>query len=109
MKKLVAVSGALLLASFTAAYGKSHKVRFGSEIQAGDVELSPGMYTIKHRGNVAIFRNLNNHERYRIPVTVEDMALKNPTTQAVVTNRNGFPQLQTIELGGRPTDLQFSE
>ena len=109
MKKMLLAAGALLLASFPAAYAKSYEVVFGNAVQAGNVELSPGTYRIRHKGNEAIFTNLNNHERYHVPVTVQDMALKNPSTQVVITNQNGYPQLQTVALGGHATDLQFSE
>ncbi|HTX36012.1 MAG TPA: hypothetical protein VME43_13365 [Bryobacteraceae bacterium] len=110
MKKLVLAAGALLLASFPAAYAKSYEVILGNSVQAGNVELTPGTYRIRHKGDRAIFINLNTHRTYRVPATVEYMAQKNPTDQVVtVNNQYGQPVIQSVALGGHAIDLQFTE
>ncbi len=110
MKKVILAAGALLLASFPAAYAKSYEVILGNAMKAGNVELAPGTYRIKHRGYRAIFANLNNHRTYRVPATVEYMAEKNPATHVVTVNdQYGNPQIQSVALGGHAIDLQFGE
>ena len=109
MKKWMLVAGALLFAGLPVAYGRSYEVVFAVPVQAGNVELAPGAYTIRHRGDEAIFTKVSNQRTYDVPATVEWVARKNRSMDVVLNNQNAIPQIQRVVVGGHRYDLQFGQ
>ena len=106
MKSLLA-TGALLLAGFSMAFGMSFEIAFANPVQAGNTELRAGTYSIRQKGDHAIFTNLSNGDTYSVPATVQRLAEKNPTMKVLMSNDN--QRIETIQLGGHAVDLQLGE
>jgi hypothetical protein len=97
------VTGALVLSSFSLGYAKSYDLIFSSPVTAGNVQLKPGEYTLKVKGNVATFTNVQTDKSYTAPVKIQNVEKKFGVT-AVDTNQN---QIQKIQLGGSTEQLEF--
>lgn len=107
--KSLLLAGALVLASVPMAFGMSYEVAFATPVQAGNATLAPGTYRVRAKGGEAIFRNIATGTTYDVSATVEHVASKNHSEKVVMSSRNGEPRIQSIQVGGHATDLQFSE
>ncbi len=108
MTKPLWAAGALVLASFAMASDKTFEVAFGVPVDAGNLRLSAGTYNISEKGGDAIFTDVNTGRMYSVPVTVDNLALKNEATKVSMSNQNGHPpRIRTIALGGHAVDLEF--
>lgn len=105
-KKTILATGALFLASFSMAFANSYEVAFAYPVQAGTLELPAGSYRISHRGDQAIFTDLNTGKVFKTYADVEEMAAKNPEIN--VTYNAAGNRIETISLGGHAVDLQFN-
>ena len=106
-KKSILMTGALVLATFSMGYAKTYDLVFSSPVKAGSVELKPGQYRLKVKGNTAEFTNVETDKTYTTPVKVENSDKKHDVTAVDTSSQNGANQIQKIELGGSSTDLDF--
>ncbi len=104
--KSLLAAGALFLAGFATAYGRSYEVFIPSAVEAGTLQLAPGTYRISQRGNDAIFTDLNTGKVYKTPAMAVQMTAKNPQTDLMFSEDG--TQIRTVALGGHAVDLQLS-
>lgn len=107
--KSVLVTGTLALCSLTMGYAKSYDLVFSSPVKAGSVELKAGEYTLKVKGTSAVFTNVETAKSFTAPVKVQNTGKKFDVTAVDTNNKNGTSKIQTIELGGSDTQLDFGE
>lgn len=107
--KSLLLTGALALGSLTVANAKTYDIVLSQPTTAGTVQLKPGEYHIKVDGNNAVFTSMDTSKKYTAPVKVQDTGKKFSQTAVDTTNKNGTDQIQTIELGGSSTQLDFGE
>jgi hypothetical protein len=103
--KSLLLTGALALASLSIGYAKSYDLVFSTPVRAGNLQLQPGQYTLKVKGNTATFTNVETDKTYTAPVKIQDAGKKFDVT-AVDTSKD---QIQKIELGGSNNELEFGE
>jgi hypothetical protein len=106
-KKSLLMTGALVLATFSMGYAKTYDVVFSNPVKAGSMELKPGQYRLKVKGNTAEFTDVQTDKTYTAPVKIENTTKKHDVTAVDTTTENGASQIQKIELGGSSTDLEF--
>jgi hypothetical protein len=103
--KSLLLTGALALCSFSMGFAKSYDLVFSTPVRAGNLQLEPGEYTLKVKGNVASFTNIDTEKTYTAPVKIQNTGKKHDVTAVDTTNN----QIQKIELGGSADELQFGE
>jgi hypothetical protein len=108
-KKSLLMTGALVLSSFSMMYAKSYDLVFSGPVQAGNLELKPGEYTLTVKGNTAKFTSMDSDRVYTAPVKIENAGKKHDVTAVDTSKQNGSDKIQKIELGGTTTDLEFGE
>ena len=107
MGKHLLVAGMVACAAIAVAQAKSYETVFTTPVQAGKIELQPGAYSIARRGGDAVFTNEASGRTYTVPVKVEYMASKNNIQDVAIGHRNGQAYIESIQLGGRRTTLDF--
>ncbi|MGB9457727.1 MAG: hypothetical protein WCB12_16875 [Bryobacteraceae bacterium] len=107
-KSLLCVA-VLAMASFTAANAKSYDILLDNPVKVGSVQLKPGPYTVKVKGDTAIFTALSNGKTYTAPVKLDVDGVKHDATAVRTATVNGAEVLQSIRLGGSTTTLEFNE
>ncbi len=108
MKKSLILIGALALTSLIAS-AKTYDIALSSPALAGTVQLAPGEYHMKVVGNNATFTSVDSDKSYTVPVKIEQAPKKFDQTAVDTTNANGADHIQSIELGGSTTKLEFGE
>lgn len=107
--KSLCVAGALAFAAVGVAQAKSYETLFTVPVQAGSVELQPGAYSISRKGDNAVFTNVASGETFRVPITVQYMAGINQTRNVAIGHKNCRAYIESVQLGGRHTTLEFTE
>jgi len=105
--KTLLLTASLAFASL--AFGKSYDIVLSSATQAGALKLQAGEYSLKVVNGQAVFTNVENSKSFTAPVTVQNGAKKYDATSVDTASQNGTEKIQTIELGGSNTQLQFGE
>jgi len=105
--KSLLLIGTLALAGIASA--KSYDIVLSSPTKAGNVQLAAGEYSLKVKGNSAIFTNVETGKSFTAPVKVEDAGKKYDTTAVDSNKQNGTDEITAIELGGSSTKLELGE
>ncbi len=108
MKSLLCAA-VLALASFAAANAKSYDIVLDDSVKAGSVQLKPGAYTLKLKGDMAVFTSLGSGKTYTAPVKLDNNGPKHDATTVQTANENGVEVLKSIRLGGSTTTLEFND
>jgi hypothetical protein len=95
--------GTLALAGIASA--KSYDIVLSSPAKAGSVQLAAGEYSLKVKGNSAVFTNVETGKSVSAPVKVENATKKFDQTAVDST----ADQITAIELGGSTTKLDMGE
>ncbi len=101
--------GALTLSTLRIASAKSFDVIFTSPAMAGSTQLQPGQYKLKVDGSQATFVQTDGTKSFTVPVKVENSATKFDHTSVNTTNQNGMDNIQSINLAGSTTKLEFGQ
>jgi len=101
--KSLLLIGTLALAGIASA--KSYDIVLSAPTKAGAIQLPAGEYSLKLKGNNAVFTNVETGKSVSATVKVENGAKKFDVT-AVDSNAD---QIKTIELGGSNTVLELGE
>ena len=101
------LSGALAIASLSVVSAKSHDIVITEVTQAGDLQLKPGEYKLKLDGNNAVFTNVETGKSFTTAVKVQHSGTKHDATAVDSTSADGGNKVQSIELGGSDTVLEF--
>jgi len=108
MKPLMCAA-TLAMATFAVAYAKSYDITLDSMVKAGPTQIKAGEYSVKVKGNTAIFKSTDG-KTYSAPVKVEaDKGRKHEATAVVVGSENGGQVLKSIEVGGSHTIFEFQQ
>lgn len=108
MKKSLVLVGILAAAGMVAS-AKSYDIALSSPTVAGNVQLAPGDYHLKVKGNNATFTDQNNDKSYTVPVKVAQQPQKFDVTAVDTQNQSGTNHIQAIELGGSNTKIEFTD
>jgi hypothetical protein len=110
MKRTLVLTGAALVLSVAGfASPKSWDIVVASVSKAGALELPAGSYNVKLSGNLAVFKSTESGKSFSVPVKVDSVARKYGDT-AVVSRKQGNTQvIESIELGGTATELEFGD
>ena len=103
------IVGALTLSSLGIASAKSFDIILGAPAMAGDTELKAGEYKLKVDGNQAIFTDTQSSKSFTVPVKVENGDHKFGQTSVETTSQKGMDSIQTIDLAGSNTKLEFGK
>jgi len=108
MKKTLLLTGALTLFSMMAS-AKTYDIVLSGPTEAGTVQLKPGEYKVKLEGTTARFTDTQTAKSFVVPVKVKEAPQKFQNTAVDTNKSSGTDKIQTIELGGSNTQLDFSE
>jgi hypothetical protein len=100
--------GILALSTSAFARTKSYNVSFSEPVKAGSITIDPGKYKLTVDGSSAVFDNTANGKTLSVPVKVESMSRKFNDTSWQTRDQNGARVLQSMDLGGSTTKLDFS-
>jgi len=106
--KSLLCAAVLTLASF-AASAKSYDIVLTNPVKAGSVQLNPGAYTVKVKGDTAIFTAADSGKTYTAPVKLDNAGPKHGSTAVHLETKNGADVLKSIVVGGSHTTLEFNE
>jgi hypothetical protein len=110
MKSRILLAGAaLLLAVATVASAKSWNIKVDSAATAGTLQLPAGNYSVKLDGDHAVFTSDNSGKSYTVAVKLDKSARKFDDTSVENTMRGNTEVIESIELGGTTTKLEFGE
>jgi hypothetical protein len=101
------IVGALSLASFGIASAKSYDIVLTQPAMAGATQLQPGEYKLKIENNQAVFTDVQNAKSFSAPVKVENRSQKFSNTQVQSTKQGDMDHINSIDLGGSTTELNF--
>jgi hypothetical protein len=99
----------LALASFIAANARSYDIVLDNPVKAGSLQLEPGAYTVKLKGDSAVFISVRSGKSYTAPVKLANDGSKHDETSVKTTTENGAEVLKSIRLGGSTTTLEFND
>jgi hypothetical protein len=105
--KSLLIVGALTLSSIGVASAKSFDLVLSAPTLAGNTELKPGDYKLKVEGSQAIFTEAQSSKSFTVPVKIETANRKFDQTVVESTTQNGMDNIQSIDLGGSTTKLEF--
>ncbi|HWD00739.1 MAG TPA: hypothetical protein VG456_28480 [Candidatus Sulfopaludibacter sp.] len=108
MKKSLILTGAVAFFSLLAS-AKTYDITLSSPTLAGNVQLKAGQYHMKVAGNNVTFTELQSDKAVTVPVTVKQAPQKFDFTAVDTDKKTGTDKIQTIELGGSNTQLEFGE
>jgi len=108
MKSLLCVA-VLGLSSSAFASAKSYDVVLYNPVKAGSTQLKAGDYTVRVKGDSAVFTAANGGKTYTIPVKLDSSGPKNDSTAAVVDGLDGSAVLKSIRIGGSNVTLEFDK
>jgi hypothetical protein len=107
MKKAFVLAIALCFSSFLFAGAKKYDVRLSTPTQIGSMKLAPGDYTVQVDGSNAVFTNRDTSKSVTAPVKIEAGKKKFDTTTVKSSQQGDTSKLESIELGGSTTVLEF--
>jgi|SRR5579872_217078 len=107
--KSLLLTGALAVASLTVASAKSYDIVLSSPTKVANVQLKAGEYKVKMDGNNAIFTDVESGKSVTAPAKIETGDRKFSETAVSTEKKADMEQIQSIELGGSNTKIEFSE
>jgi hypothetical protein len=110
MKYKSLVAGAVLcLAAATVGSARSWDISVDYTAKAGNTTLPAGDYTVKLNGNQAKLTAEDSGKTYIVPVKIVNVERKYLDTAVVSVETGGTELIQSIELGGTTTELEFTK
>jgi len=107
--KSLLCAAVLTLVSFAAASAKTYDIVLDNPVKAGAVQLKPGAYIVKVKGDSAIFTSVSSGKSFTAPVKLGSDGSKHDATTVRTTTEDGAEVLKSIRLGGSNTTLEFNE
>ncbi len=108
MKKSLILTGAVALFSLIAS-AKSYQIALSDPAYAGNVQLKAGEYSVKVKGNTAVFTSQDTYKTFTAPVKIEQKPSKFDQTAVDTTRQDGSDHIRRIQLGGSTTQLDFGD
>ena len=107
--KSLLITGALAVASLSVASAKSYDIVLANPTQVANQQLKPGEYKVKVEGNTAVFTDVESGKKFTAPAKIETAPKKFDLTAVGTQKKSDVEQMNSIELGGTNTKLEFSE
>ncbi len=107
-KTLFLLAGVLALACLSLASAKTYTVDLNHPSKAGSQQLTPGEYKLKVDGGNAVFTDTKTQKSVTVPVKVETNQKKFPVTSVDTTSEGSAERINSIQLGGSTTKLDFA-
>jgi len=108
MKSLSMLVGILALATISFASTKSYTISLTHPAKAGSQSLTAGDYKVKVDGPNAVFTDLRTSKSVSVPVKVETTEKKFKVTSVDSTLDGAAERINSIQLGGSTTKLDFA-
>jgi hypothetical protein len=105
--KSLLIVGALGLASIGIASAKSYDFTLSAPAMAGNTELKPGAYKVKVEGSQAVFTDVQTSKTWTASVKIENGGQKFGETVVETTQQGDMAHIDSIDLGGSNTKLEF--
>jgi hypothetical protein len=110
MKNKCLLAGAALFLSVVAVgSAKSWDIVVDNTAKAGTLELPKGDYHMSLNGNQAVFTAIDSGKKYSVSAKVEQVTQKYADTAVENTTDGNMEVIQSIELGGTTTKVDFGE
>ena len=107
-KKLSLALGVLALGALSLAFAKTYDVAITHPAKAGKQQLSVGQYRLKVEGTNAVFTDVRTSKSVSVPVKIESGDRKFPVTSVDSTQDGQGERINSIQLGGSTTKLEFA-
>jgi hypothetical protein len=91
------------------ANAKSYDITLSEPTKAGSVQLAAGSYSLKLKGNNAIFTNVQTGKSFTTAVKMEDAGKKFDTTAVTLETKDGDNHMTSVRLGGSSTTLELGD
>lgn len=104
----LAAAAALFLAVVTVASAKSWHIAIDHPAKAGNTTLPAGNYTIKLNKTQSEFIAADSGKKYDVPVKLVNADRKYHETAVVTTQGSGTELIESIQLGGTSTEMEFT-
>jgi len=99
--------GALALSTLSLVSAKSYDIMLTSASKLGGVQLAAGEYKLKVEGSNAVLTNMDSNKSVTVPAKIQNVDKKYSVTAVDTTDANGATKVDSIELGGSTTRLEF--
>ncbi len=106
--RLSLLAGILALAALSFASTKTYDVSLTHPAKAGSQQLTAGQYKLKVDGANAIFTDVRTSKSVSVPVKVETNEKKFKVTAVDSTQEGTAERINSIQLGGSTTKLDFA-
>ena len=104
----ILLAGVLCFAGVTMLSAKkSYDISLSTPAMVGNVQLPAGEYKVTVEGDNAVFNLVDEDKTFTAPVTMESVSQKYDQTAVVSTSKDGTNRIESIELGGSKTKLEF--
>jgi hypothetical protein len=107
-KKLSLLAGVFVLATLAFASAKTYTVSLTHPSKAGSTQLTAGEYKLKVDGANAVFTDLRTSKSVTVPVKIETGEKKFPFTAVDSTQDGATERINSIQLGGSTTKIDFT-
>lgn len=107
--KLLLAGAALFFAVVAVGSAKSWDIKVDSAATAGTLQLPAGNYTVKLNGDHAVFTSDQSGKQFSVAAKIEKSATKFDDTAVENVMRGNTEVIESIELGGTTTKLEFGE
>ena len=90
------------------ANAKSYDITLSEPTKAGSVQLAAGSYSLKLKGDNAIFTNVQTGKSFTTAVKMEDNGKKFDATAVISSTKDGN-HIMSVQLGGSSTTLESGD
>jgi len=107
-KKLSLALGILALGALSFAFAKTYDIAITHPAKAGKQQLTAGEYRLKVEGANAVFTDVRTSKSFSVPVKIETGDKKFSVTSVDTTQEGEGERINSIQLGGSTTKLEFA-
>lgn len=106
--RLSLLAAVLALATISFASAKTYSVSLTHPSLAGTQQLTAGEYRVKVDGGTAVFTDMRTSKSVTVPVKIETGDKKFKVTSVDSSNAGAAERINSIELGGSTTKIEFT-
>ena len=106
MKKTIAI-GVLSLSSLFILGAKSYEITLNSPTKAGTLQLKPGQYNMKVKGDTVVFTDVNSSKSFTTAAKIQEGDTKFDDTRVQSSKDGDSQKIEESDLGGSKTKVGF--